>query len=414
MKQPFFYSAILAGATLTCGDARAATPIIDASLLLWLDASNSSSVVMSGADVTQWQDQSGNGFHAIPTANAPGFEAASSINGQPAIRFTAGDGMVLPDGLNVTRPYTAFIVDSYWGAAHGRTLQSRDLNWLMGKWGNRDAHFAEGWVSLLDDGSHSVAIGEALGSATGSEYYVNGNSADGTNSLAAGPTAAPGRLGIAAGGAFSGEVSDADIAEILIYDRVLSSAEREQVRTYLGEKYGITVFNGNTAAVSTYSGADPGEGLDLNGIFSYAVNVGGGDAGLAGAADFTSQGTLGVSIDAANTIGAWGGAPNLGGSAADDVLEAATHSIRWDVGSTPPLTVDLDGLIPGAPYELQLLFHEPGVNPNRVFDVFVEGELVYDQFSSALGQTDANNGAVLTYNFVATDTMLNIALSGLY
>jgi hypothetical protein len=44
--------------------------------------------------------------------------------------------------------------------------------------------------------------------------------------------------------------AQADIAEVLIYNRVLSSVEQQQIEAYLSAKYGITVAGGGTTVVS--------------------------------------------------------------------------------------------------------------------------------------------------------------------
>src|SRR5688572_20167933 len=68
------------------------------------------------------------------------------------------------------------------------------------------------------------------------------------------------------------------------------------------------------AVVSTFTGGDPGEGLDMEGYFTYAVNVGpSGPAGKVGDAFFTADNVAGVTVQAANSIGNGGwGAVNYG------------------------------------------------------------------------------------------------------
>lgn len=71
--------------------------------------------------------------------------------------------------------------------------------------------------------------------------------------------------------------------------------------------------------VSTCTGGDPGEGLDLQGTFFHAVNIGGNGApGLIGDANFTSDTSPNVSVTApggtVNTVDNWA-APNFGATA---------------------------------------------------------------------------------------------------
>ncbi len=56
-------------------------------LAIWLDAQDSSTIALSGSNVTQWSDKSGNGNHAVQaTAIRQPLLVASAINGHPAIQ----------------------------------------------------------------------------------------------------------------------------------------------------------------------------------------------------------------------------------------------------------------------------------------------------------------------------------------
>src|SRR5687767_11917294 len=83
------------------------------------------------------------------------------------------------------------------------------------------------------------------------------------------------------------------------------------------------------ATVSTFTGGDPGEGLDLQGNFTFAVNVGpSGAAGRVGDANFTADSVPGVTIEAGNNIGNGGWLQaNYGDTANDNNLEFLMNSI---------------------------------------------------------------------------------------
>jgi len=192
---------------------------VTSGLKLWLDASDGSTIVSdtSGA-IQQWSDKSGSGHHATqPTAVERPVLNSTALNGKPAVRFDgSNDGMVIADSLSLGRPYTVFTVDQYYANPHGRTLQSRDTNWLTGKWSNRNAHYANGFVYQPANGSHGTAIGEAVGN-TGtnpSRYYLDGTHV----STDISPSGVPGRLGLVGEGLYN-EQSAADMAEILVFDR---------------------------------------------------------------------------------------------------------------------------------------------------------------------------------------------------
>lgn len=70
---------------------------------------------------------------------------------------------------------------------------------------------------------------------------------------------------------------------------------------------GLLTGLASAATVSIVTGGDPGEGLDLEGNFLYAFNVGpNGAAGRVGDADFTADTVTGVTVSASDAIAAWG------------------------------------------------------------------------------------------------------------
>jgi hypothetical protein len=58
------------------------------STALWLDASDAGTITLNGANVSQWNDKSGNGKHATQaTAAAQPDFSATGLNGKPSINF---------------------------------------------------------------------------------------------------------------------------------------------------------------------------------------------------------------------------------------------------------------------------------------------------------------------------------------
>lgn len=164
------------------------------------------------------------------------------------------------------------------------------------------------------------------------------------------------------------------------------------------------------AIVGTFTGGDAGEGLDLDGTFLYAFNFGTpGAKGQARDAHFSADNAPGIGYSALNEIPNWH-APDYGNTAADDVLEGVMQSIRW-AGAPDTVRLQLAGTVPGKRYKLQLLFAETG--PNRGFDVLVEGGVVADDFFPGVVMGNTNTqGAMVSYEFTARDTLLKIELLG--
>ena len=238
------------------------------------------------------------------------------------------------------------------------------------------------------------------------------------------PTGAPGRLGLAGVGLYPLEVSDADVSEIVIYDRVLSATELTEVRDFLYTKYRYDAVApgpnqyGALGNPGTFTGGDPGEGLDMQGSFVHAINVGGPGGLTVGDAVFTDGSEAGMAAARVPvrrlrmlTKSSAGILRRVRRFAQRQRLETVMESIRWN---TPPgVNVDL-AVTPGQPYKVQLLFAEQCCN--RGFDITIEGELVADNFNVQVTQEGINNGAlgvVYTRELTAQDDVLNILLGGI-
>jgi hypothetical protein len=163
------------------------------------------------------------------------------------MRFNSNCGMTLPDTLDLGKdlqtnksfPFTAIIVDRYYGNIKGRTLTSRNnnCNWLLGKHSGNNGCYMEGWVGSAYAATQNIfTISTVTLDGSTSNWFV-----DGVLKGSGGGITAPGKLGLCRGGTFSSEGSDADIAAILIWDRVLSESERHKVEKWLGEQYGIPI-----------------------------------------------------------------------------------------------------------------------------------------------------------------------------
>lgn len=173
------------------------------------------------------------------------------------------------------------------------------------------------------------------------------------------------------------------------------------------------------ATVGTFTGGDPGEGLDLQGVFAYAVNVGpSGAAGRVGDATFTADNAPGVTVTANNAIatGGWG-AVNYGETANDQNLSTVMNSIRW-AGAPVVVTVQL-AVEQNVEYKLQLLFHEDCC-PGRGYNIVLDGEVAVANFMPGVVQTGDGDfaelknliGSVVTHQFVADSNTYEFILDG--
>jgi hypothetical protein len=107
----------------------------------------------------------------------------------------------------------------------------------VGYWaGSKDVMYAEGWVTpngagpVADADPHLYA---ATGTGALTSFFGDGTLVQSNN----GGVQGPGQLSLGGLGVNSNEGSVGDVSEVLIYNRVLSDAEQNQVGFYLEQKY---------------------------------------------------------------------------------------------------------------------------------------------------------------------------------
>ncbi len=181
--------------------------------------------------------------------------------------------------------------------------------------------------------------------------------------------------------------------------------------------------HGGVTTVGLFTGGGPGDGLDLQGDFVYALDFGRTPGG--GTISYAPNVQFQPVTDAhACVVGgtSYGNMPNFGSSADDNLLEAIMYQCIYGWYTYPQVTgsaaTALTDLIPGRDYKLQLLFHETywWINgygsPNyRITDIWVEGTKIVDKYDIGAA-TGPNYGGVVTYEFTATDSVLDVMLDG--
>ena len=211
-------------------------------LVMWMDAADDTTFsYSSGTTVSQWRDKSGFNYHMTPLAGSPTRNAFQ--NSRKVVAFTTTQDIQNTSIDLRTSPYTVFIVSRYTSpsAGTGRILTSNGgyNNWLLGHWASEtNKYYANGWVYqtyAAIDTNWKLYLGDWGGSSNNIANFYAAGTALATNSTAA--TAGPWTLGI---NASSGERSNCEAAEIIVFNRLLSATERRLVHTYLGQKWGIS------------------------------------------------------------------------------------------------------------------------------------------------------------------------------
>ena len=245
------------GAAVTGGILSAVPPAnpggVTSGLALWLDATDINGdgqpdSLNNGDAITSWQDRSGNGHNADVVLGSPFYVANSTetASNLPAVGFSTAGGN---DRLNTSNiplgdNYTVFAVSRYTGGANARVVTSGSTNWLFGHWSNHTGSlWANGDNSTLfvhNDGNtdmhvYSAVLGPDINGTVGEfagnpavDYWKDGVQLQNDNQGIHNTNYKPGSISL---GAYltNGEGSNAEVSEVIIYDRALSDAERLMV-----------------------------------------------------------------------------------------------------------------------------------------------------------------------------------------
>ena len=229
-------------------------------LSLWLDATDPATLTLSGSNVTQWRDKSGSD-HAFSNHVGTTTLASNVQSGQNAVYFNGASSLNNTTLVFPSAAYSVFIV-AYQealvttGGNYARLLNGggagTDARFFLGVLGSNYATFTGttgGW-NEVNANSPATSIFQQwslLGvTVSGSNLipYVSGVA---QTLKTTGTTGA--FTGLSIGGAQSGgspQLWVGHVGELLVYSNVLSTAQRQQVETYLAEKWGLRGRMGGT------------------------------------------------------------------------------------------------------------------------------------------------------------------------
>lgn len=221
---------------------------------LWLDANRG--VTVSGSSVTAWADQSGSAFSALPSAViARPTYVSNSANGYPTIDFdgindelqvaynaafdlTQWHIFIVPM-VDVAKNYNAWLVKGIDNYENYELLSFSDNNiHTPVRWSNNTRTSPS---SAASQASSTVNIIEySFSSAVGRDVYKN-NANIITDNEATTPSVNPNPLYIGNEQGTTGRYIDGDLAEVIIFNAPLNSAQRIIVNNYLSAKYNCTL-----------------------------------------------------------------------------------------------------------------------------------------------------------------------------
>jgi hypothetical protein len=229
-------------------------------LLVWLRGSSLIPTNAHNTGVGLWLDESGNDNHAVAEASTDTYPLfkANMVNGHPAVWFDGDDDglqIELSEALSNTHALTVFMVWANRSASTGirslvggsDTLTNR---LTLGPW---DALFRAlvkypGGGEFVDAGAAPVgeyaitAYRRPTSEAGTAEFYHNGEliASPAGNLVGFGTHINLGEIGSGYGGSWPAP-ADADLAELIVYNRELNDDETEEANEGLGEKYAIEI-----------------------------------------------------------------------------------------------------------------------------------------------------------------------------
>jgi hypothetical protein len=218
---------------------------------LWLDGADTSSASMSltGSTLNTWKDKSGNGYNFtkafsssptisnLGTGTAPYFDANQGLY-NTTIPFPKTYTIFSVANLTGLPPYHCYIMHSPYNADFIIFFGAyvRDFATFAGPVGSWNDTNANSPTSTIASTSTTASLLCCTNDGTTLRPYFNGTTLDtkvGTNASA---------TGMFIGDTYvnpSGQHWRGAIAEFIVYNKVLSTTERQQVESYLAWKWGL-------------------------------------------------------------------------------------------------------------------------------------------------------------------------------
>ena len=308
----------------------ASTEPLSTGLVLWLDSSNTDSLVLSGSNVTQWNDLSTSGSNAVPFVGTSTY-SDNCFNGSfPGVTMNA-TSMYSPlpvgtfnDGI------TAFVVFVNVGLQSNNALISRTSTNNPSLAGPIDMYNSSRFVGdSSTTGTSPNTVGTPVGTPVNFNAPLAGSLYNVSVSATTGWSESLNGVNVFSNTGYEAYYQDAGdyfyigsrgdqyttmngvISEVLVYNSVLSESDQLSVQSYLANKWAIDIYS----STSVTSGS------------SYWIF--GGGAGGSSFVD-TTDGIL-VSMDQADGSNVGGlkylptGVSNVGGGAPEtDILDGGT------------------------------------------------------------------------------------------
>lgn len=243
---------------------QAFNPASIGSLHLWLDGADTSSQTVISGGISDWRDKSGNDRH-VTQASAANRPTQSSLNGLPAVRFTASSSQTMSragEFLPGDPSFTTFVVFRKLSVQtvtpFGWGTQNTGAHFLLfpQQLGGSASAYSFGGTTTYNfvlnnadpDSFHPLnktwfdCFVKPSGPVTGASAFRSGQYFPPASASSASPNIS-GPLVIGQTPGAAAQVFDGLIGEILVYSKALTPDERRQVEQYISKKWQITLAN---------------------------------------------------------------------------------------------------------------------------------------------------------------------------
>ena len=222
------------------------TPRQISGLALWLDAADSSTITGT-SPVTQWRDKSVNNYSMTYTGS-PTYRTTAALNNLGCITFNgtssfnSGTDTMYWSAFSISQPFTVFAVctkrlssNTNYSFVLEPSTPSGSVILYGGLQLKMYAGSADQYTNpILAFVANSTQIYSAVFNGASSLLAYGGNA---TSSLNPGTASWP---GLYLGRDWGGVYDSGDYGEILFYNSALSTTQRQQVESYLAQKWGLT------------------------------------------------------------------------------------------------------------------------------------------------------------------------------
>jgi hypothetical protein len=209
-----------------------ANPSDISDLVLWLDASETSTLVQTDDAISEWKDRSGknNNFTNSNPARRPK-AIANALSSKPVIRFDGKDDYLSKDNSNLVKDVTTIIMVLKSNTTGRKIFDTNGSSRMV-------SHETKG-IQLLGFSNPAYSIGTyklvtSIYNGASNSVFVQGTS---EVSGPMGGLGNSGLLNVLGARTNLSDAMDGDIAEILVFSRALTDLQRKGIELYLQKKW---------------------------------------------------------------------------------------------------------------------------------------------------------------------------------